>query len=146
MRRAARATVQFLGALVGASGVAFAAYASHGTADQALAVPAAGILLAHAPVLLALSIMADRAPRLIGLIALGMTVGLALFAGDLAARIWLGNRLFQGAAPLGGGMIILSWLLLAVEALVSGLVGGRSALWRGKQSNQQGPQRVSRIQ
>lgn len=129
MRRAIPAFIQFAAALVGASGVGFAAYASHGSADQALAIPAAGILLAHAPVLLALSIMADRAPRLIGLIALVVMIGIALFSGDLAARIWLGDRLFEGAAPLGGGMMILSWLLLALEAIVSGFSG------RGSRSN-----------
>ncbi|MEN3792861.1 DUF423 domain-containing protein [Fulvimarina sp. MAC3] len=117
------AFIQFLAALVGASGVGFAAYASHGTVDQGLAIPAAGILLAHAPVLLALSIMADRSLRLIGPIALLMTIGLACFSGDLASRIWLGDRLFQGAAPLGGGLIIVAWLLLALEAVLSGLFG-----------------------
>ncbi|MDY8108363.1 DUF423 domain-containing protein [Fulvimarina sp. 2208YS6-2-32] len=111
-----RSSIQFAASVIGASGVGFAAYASHGTADQALAAPAAAILLTHGPTLLALSIMVERSPRILAITALLMIVGVVLFAGDLAARIAWGERLFEGAAPAGGGLIILSWLLLAIEA------------------------------
>ncbi|EAU43319.1 hypothetical protein FP2506_10756 [Fulvimarina pelagi HTCC2506] len=148
MRGLVRASIQFLASLVGASGVAFAAYASHGTADQALAVPAAGILLAHAPVLLALSIMADRSPGPIGSIAFMMTIGLVLFSSDLAARIWLGDRLFEGAAPVGGGAIILAWLILAVEAIFSAATArqDRTMGERRSETKHQGKKRVARFQ
>lgn len=109
MRRVLGPLVQALGALIGGVGVAFAAYASHGTTDTSLAAPAAAILLAHGPALLAVSIIADRSPRLVGSIGCAMALGVLIFSGDLAARIWLGDRLFSGAAPLGGGLIILSW-------------------------------------
>ncbi|RFC62671.1 DUF423 domain-containing protein [Fulvimarina endophytica] len=114
-----QALVRFLAGLVGAGGVALAAYASHGTSDPSLALPAAGILLAHAPALLALSLRSGRGQTVSAIIALLMAAGVALFSGDLASRIWTGSRLFEGAAPLGGMAIIASWLMICGEALVS---------------------------
>jgi uncharacterized membrane protein YgdD (TMEM256/DUF423 family) len=40
-----------------------------------------------------------------------------LFAGDVAARAYLGSRLFPMAAPTGGMILIVSWLVVAVAAL-----------------------------
>ena len=48
-----------------------------------------------------------------------MILGIGLFAGDLAARVWLGGRLFPFAAPLGGGLTIASWALVAVVSIVA---------------------------
>jgi uncharacterized membrane protein YgdD (TMEM256/DUF423 family) len=50
-----------------------------------------------------------------------MVLGVALFAGDLAARVWLGGRLFPYAAPLGGGLTILSWIAAAAACLLAAL-------------------------
>jgi uncharacterized membrane protein YgdD (TMEM256/DUF423 family) len=58
--------------------------------------------------------------RPLALIALaGFVLGAALFAGDVAARAWLGHRLFPMAAPTGGMVLIAAWLLLALAAIFS---------------------------
>lgn len=103
-------------ALVGATGVGAAAYASHdGLANL---TTAAYFLLLHAPVLMAVALA--RAGR-IGSFAGGvLLLGLLLFAGDLAMRDLMGSRLFAMAAPLGGGGLILGWLLVAAVAIAGG--------------------------
>lgn len=100
--------------LIGAAGVGLAAAASH-AGGEALLRPASTICLAHAPALLALALAGDRI-RLAGLVAIGMTIGTLLFAGDLVARHFLGSGLFPMAAPTGGLALIGSWLTLAIGA------------------------------
>jgi uncharacterized membrane protein YgdD (TMEM256/DUF423 family) len=96
-----------LGALCGALGVALSAMAAHWE----------GSLLVHAPALMVL------AGRQFGLLqregAWVLVIGLALFCADIAARAFLGDRLFPMAAPAGGLLLIGGWLLVAVSALVS---------------------------
>lgn len=99
--------------LCGALGVAAAARASH-AGDDNLGI-AANFLLLHAPVLIGLSLVATRVAAAAGLVLL---VGLVLFAGDLASRSLLGGPLFPMAAPLGGGGLIVGWLLVAVAGVV----------------------------
>ena len=103
--------------LIGAAGVGLAAAASH-AGGEALLRPASTICLAHAPALVALSLAGGRI-RLASLVALGMSIGTLLFAGDLVAKHFLGAGLFPMAAPIGGMMLIVSWLLLAIGAVVS---------------------------
>ena len=104
--------------LCGALGVAAAARASH-AADDNLGI-AANFLLLHAPVLIGLSLMAvNRVAVAAGVVLL---IGLLLFAGDLAARSLLGGPLFAMAAPLGGGGLIVGWLMVAA----AGLAGRRT--------------------
>ena len=109
-----RLPVVFAG-LFGAFGTAGAAFAAHGGADAQLAAIAAAIAFVHAPALLALGLAGERlrAPLVPGI---GMCLGVALFSGDLAARIVTGGRLFANAAPTGGTILIVSWLALAVLA------------------------------
>jgi uncharacterized membrane protein YgdD (TMEM256/DUF423 family) len=45
-----------------------------------------------------------------------------LFSGDIAARVLMGGRLFPMAAPIGGSLLILGWLVV-----------GLSAVWRRHQ-------------
>jgi uncharacterized membrane protein YgdD (TMEM256/DUF423 family) len=47
-----------------------------------------------------------------------MLLGVALFAGDVALRAFEAGQLFAKAAPIGGSLTILSWLLVAVAAAV----------------------------
>jgi uncharacterized membrane protein YgdD (TMEM256/DUF423 family) len=99
-----------LGGLIGAAGIAAYADAAHGVhAHMGTIAP---ILLIHAPVFLALALLAkiSRAAYLGGLVLL---LGLMLFIGDLASRDIVGDRLFPGAAPVGGTLLILGWLLIA---------------------------------
>jgi uncharacterized membrane protein YgdD (TMEM256/DUF423 family) len=99
--------------LCGALGVAAAARASH-SGDDNLGI-AANFLLLHAPVLIGLSLLA--ANRIAVAAGAVLVLGLVLFAGDLAARTLLGGALFPMAAPIGGGGLILGWVLVAVAGV-----------------------------
>lgn len=103
------------GGLVGACGVAAAAASSHGEAVRNLGALST-IFLAHGPTLLALG-LAGRGRVMLGA-ALALALGTLLFGADLAVRQWLGHSFFPGAAPLGGGLMILAWLGLAISPLV----------------------------
>lgn len=102
------------GGIAGAVGVMAAAAASHGESRNLSAI--ATICLAHGPALLALGL--TRAGKLFWLSAILLAVGTTLFAADLGVREWLGHGLFPGAAPLGGGGMILGWLSLVLAAAV----------------------------
>lgn len=102
--------------LVGALGVAAAASASHATESRNIAA-IASICLAHGPALLAVGLAGKtRAWQVAGAI---LALGTLLFVGDLAIREWTGQGLFPGAAPLGGGGMIVGWLGLALVGLAS---------------------------
>jgi len=104
---------------MGAAGVALAALAAH-AADASRLLPASSMLLFHASAVLATVTLAGRGAvhARIGLIsATGFVVASLLFAGDLAMRHFTGERLFPFAAPIGGNLLIVSWLSLAVCAL-----------------------------
>lgn len=49
--------------------------------------------------------------------AAGLLAGSALFAGALVTTEMTGHSLFPMAAPTGGSLTILAWLVLAVAAL-----------------------------
>jgi uncharacterized membrane protein YgdD (TMEM256/DUF423 family) len=107
-----------LAALFGALGVISAAAGAHSAADPRIATMSQ-MLMIHAAAALALLGLGRNSPLpggFLGAAAL-MLAGVALFSGDLAARIWLGGRLFPFAAPIGGGATIISWLLAAGVAL-----------------------------
>ena len=107
-----------LAGLMGADGVILAALSAHGS-NAALLTPASSMLLFHASAVLGTLALAER-----GLIhakigfaaAAGFVAASLLFAGDLTMRQFSGDRLFPFAAPTGGTVLILSWLLLAVSA------------------------------
>lgn len=104
------------GGLCGAAGVALSAAAAH-TGGGNLGT-AASFLLMHAPAFLAIGLLGGgRILRFGGLVLL---FGLLLFACDLAVRHYAGIRLFPMAAPIGGGLMILGWLSVAVSVFVSG--------------------------
>jgi uncharacterized membrane protein YgdD (TMEM256/DUF423 family) len=107
--------------LMGAAGVGLAAASAHGTPGAGL--DSAGyLLLFHAAALLGGTALLHQAmlSRTVGLIALGgFVIGGALFAGDVAARAFIGARLFPMAAPAGGMILIASWLVVALAALTA---------------------------
>jgi uncharacterized membrane protein YgdD (TMEM256/DUF423 family) len=47
-----------------------------------------------------------------------MILGTLLFSGDVALRAVTGERLFANAAPIGGTILILAWLMLAILAVL----------------------------
>lgn len=109
--------------LMGATGVAFAALASHRYAGTSLSV-AATMLSLHAPAVITVAIgrkgafLADLPARVA---AWGLVVGTALFSGDLAVRTFAGTAPFPMAAPVGGMVMIAAWLGVAL----AGAMGGR---------------------
>jgi uncharacterized membrane protein YgdD (TMEM256/DUF423 family) len=102
-----------LGGLFGAAGIAAYAAAAHSAEGHVATI--APILFIHAPAFLALSILAkiSRAASFGGLV---LILGLVLFIGDLLSRDYAGDRLFAFAAPLGGSLLILGWLVVAATA------------------------------
>lgn len=110
-----------LAGLMGAAGVMLAAAGAHGKPGSGL--DSAGyLLLLHAATIIA-GVAAARAgllTRPAGTLALwGFVIGASLFAADVAARAYLGHRLFPFAAPAGGTIQIVSWLVLAAAALLA---------------------------
>ncbi|QAU44746.1 DUF423 domain-containing protein [Bradyrhizobium guangzhouense] len=109
-----------LAGLMGAAGVALAAAAAHG-ADASRLASASALLLFHATAILAVIALLTRGLLHggIGLIAaFGFVTGAALFAGDLTLRQFAGHALFPMAAPSGGTLMILSWLVVTLAAVV----------------------------
>ena len=113
-----------LAASMGAAGVALAAAGQHADGGE-LTTTASTFLVLHAAALLGASAHARQRSRPRALLSCGfaLAIGTILFAGDLAARAFAGARLFPFAAPLGGSLMILSWLALAIVFAVS---AGRS--------------------
>jgi uncharacterized membrane protein YgdD (TMEM256/DUF423 family) len=105
-----------LAAVMGADGVILAAASAH-QPDAARLASASSMLLFHAPAVLGAVALSERGllHAWIGLTAAwGFVIATALFAGDLTLRQYAGHSLFPFAAPAGGALLIISWLLLAV--------------------------------
>ena len=108
--------------LMGAAGVILAAVAAH-KAGGAILLSASSMLLFHAPAALLAILLADRQivhPHLGFAAGCGFVVGAALFAADLTVLQFFGHSLFPMAAPSGGTLMILSWLVLAAAAVRPG--------------------------
>jgi uncharacterized membrane protein YgdD (TMEM256/DUF423 family) len=114
-------TLIILACLMGAGGVVLAAGAAHGAPGAGLD-SAAYLLLFHA-----LAIFGAASLTLQGLLwrplalaaMAGFVLGAVLFAGDASMRAFAGHRLFPMAAPTGGTLLILGWLVLAAAAIVT---------------------------
>jgi len=106
-----------LAGLSGALGVICLALSAHANASPLLQT-AAQMLLFHAPAILGLGLLAQiRRVILLPFAILLLTAGLFLFCGDLLMRAFADFRLFPMAAPIGGMLVIGSWLVLAIGAL-----------------------------
>ena len=108
-----------LAGVMGADGVILAAASAH-QADAARLAAASSMLLFHASAILGAVALAGRGliHTRLGLAAgFGFVVASALFAGDLTLRQYAGHGLFAFAAPTGGTLLIVSWLLLALSAV-----------------------------
>lgn len=102
--------------LTGAIGIISLALAAH-AGDSTTLGTAARMLMFHAPVFLAIGILAQsRKVLLLPFTALCLTCGLVLFCGDLFSRTFLESRLFPMAAPIGGMLLIVGWIALALGA------------------------------
>jgi uncharacterized membrane protein YgdD (TMEM256/DUF423 family) len=107
-----------LAGVMGADGVILAAASAH-QPDATRLASASSMLLFHATAVLAVVALTERGvihARIGVAAAFGFVIAAALFAGDLTLRQYAGHSLFQMAAPTGGTLLIVSWLLLAVAA------------------------------
>jgi uncharacterized membrane protein YgdD (TMEM256/DUF423 family) len=108
-----------LAGLMGAGGVILAAVAAHIAPGSGLD-SAAYMLSFHAvAVLAAVALLQQgRLWRPLAIIALaGFVLGGVLFSGDIALHALAGHRMFPMAAPTGGTIMIVAWLVLAVAAI-----------------------------
>ncbi|HEY0504230.1 MAG TPA: DUF423 domain-containing protein [Lysobacter sp.] len=102
------------GALLAAAAVAGSAYAAHAVQglDQQRLHSAALFAFGHG---IALTALAPRRPRALRTLALFvLLLGTVLFSGSLAAAVFAGMP--TRFAPIGGGLMIMAWLLYAVDA------------------------------
>ncbi|HEX9587922.1 MAG TPA: DUF423 domain-containing protein [Bradyrhizobium sp.] len=107
-----------LAGIMGADGVVLAAASAH-QADASRLASASSMLLFHATAVLAVVALAERGVihlRIGIAAAFGFVIAAALFAGDLTLRQYAGHSLFSMAAPTGGTLLIVSWLVLALAA------------------------------
>jgi uncharacterized membrane protein YgdD (TMEM256/DUF423 family) len=107
-----------LAAVMGADGIILAAASAH-QPDATRLASASSMLLFHALAVLAVVALAERGlvHFRIGIVAaFGFVVAAVLFAGDLTLRQYAGHSLFPMAAPTGGTLLIVSWVVLAVSA------------------------------
>ena len=107
-----------LAAVMGADGVMLAAASAH-QPDATRLASASSMLLFHGSAVLAAVALAERGVihvRVGIAAAFGFVIAAALFAGDLTLRQYAGHSLFPMAAPTGGTLLIVSWLVLALAA------------------------------
>jgi uncharacterized membrane protein YgdD (TMEM256/DUF423 family) len=109
-----------LAGLCGAVGFGLAAAGTH-TGQAELGI-AANFLLFHAAALIGIALL--RGNRIATAAGWVLVAGLVLFAGDLIVLSTRGASPFPLAAPIGGSLLILGWLLLALSAFVGGRSGG----------------------
>jgi len=100
--------------LSGAAGVGLAAAGTH-TGQPDLGV-AANFLLFHAPALIGIALLSGN--RIATAAGWVLVAGLVLFAGDLVMLTERGASPFPLAAPIGGSLMILGWLLVAPSPFV----------------------------
>jgi uncharacterized membrane protein YgdD (TMEM256/DUF423 family) len=108
-----------LAALMGAAGVALWAMAAHRAGGESL-VTSAQFLLIHACAVLGLTACRKQAlvhDRIASIASAVLILGTLLFSGDIVARVLVGDRLFPIAAPVGGSLLILGWLMVGVSAV-----------------------------
>jgi uncharacterized membrane protein YgdD (TMEM256/DUF423 family) len=108
-----------LAAVMGADGVILAAASAH-QPDASRLASASSMLLFHAATVLATVALIERGIihlKVGATAAFGFVIAAALFAGDLTLRQYAGHGLFPMAAPIGGTLLIVSWLALAAAAV-----------------------------
>jgi uncharacterized membrane protein YgdD (TMEM256/DUF423 family) len=108
--------------LAGAAGVGLAAAVAHNVDSPALGT-AATMLTLHAAAAVGIFAVALRSarPKLWQGAALLMLLAASLFSGEIAFHTFTDNASFQMLAPVGGSLMIVSWLLVAIAGVVSWL-------------------------
>lgn len=105
--------------LLGASGVALGAVAAHALSDPQAAVAverASTYQLLHT---IAILVLLAHEGHLMALARVLMLAGIVGFSGAIYAKYLLGLTALGAVAPIGGSLLILSWLIVAVSRLKS---------------------------
>lgn len=108
-----------IASLLMAAGIGMAAVSAHAGAGHEIGV-AATVMLANAPMLAAgaVAVTVRQMRPLIGLAGLALAlVGTLLFSADMVHRGFGHGALFDNAAPVGGSLDILAWIIVAVAAI-----------------------------
>jgi uncharacterized membrane protein YgdD (TMEM256/DUF423 family) len=112
--------------LLGATGVAAGAFASHGLTNLVNEVKlieyfelAALYQLLHSVALLAVALAASYRPLHLGAVIAGLlfSAGVVLFSGSLYLRVLTGVADWGSLTPLGGTAFILGWLVIAFSGI-----------------------------
>lgn len=108
--------------LAGAAGVGLAAAAAHKVDSPALGT-AATMLTLHAAAALGIFAVSLRAAwtKLWRTVALLMLLAASLFTGEIAYHTFSNDASFQMLAPVGGSLMIISWMLVACLAIAEAL-------------------------
>ncbi|WP_238596846.1 DUF423 domain-containing protein [Psychromonas sp. psych-6C06] len=113
-----------IAALLGATGVALGAYASHGLARWANVQQVEYFQLAvtyqllHAITLLAVSISAIFIHnRLLLISQIAFVLGIVFFSGSLYLYVFTGTKMLGMITPLGGLLLIFAWLIFAASII-----------------------------
>jgi len=107
------------GAGLGALAVAAGAFGAHGLRGRLDATAmawfetAAHYHLVHATLLVAVGALAARGPR-VRAAAIALVLGVVVFCGTLYAMALGAPRWFGALTPVGGGALIVGWVLLAL--------------------------------
>lgn len=106
-----------LGALVGLTGVGMAALAAHGLDPAAAGQVRSGVEMQvwHALALRACGLWAPHGGKLVHGAGAALASGTLLFCGSVYA-LGLGVTRSAPAAPIGGTLLMLGWLLLGLSA------------------------------
>jgi len=113
-----------IAALLGATGVALGAYASHGLTRWATTQQVEYFQLAvtyqllHAITLVGVSIAAVFIhSRLIRISQLAFVLGISFFSGSLYLYVFTGTKVLGMITPIGGLLLIIAWLLFAASLI-----------------------------
>ena len=116
-----------LGALNGLIAVAAGAYGWHGLGGddgaREMFEIAARYQMTHGLALLAVAWLAERrgaTAAAIVVAGVSFALGIVLFSGSIYAFVLMGALPVEGAAPVGGGMLMLGWAAIIWAALTRG--------------------------
>jgi uncharacterized membrane protein YgdD (TMEM256/DUF423 family) len=113
-----------LAALLGATGVALGAYASHGLASWATPTQveyfqlAVNYQLLHAITLLAVSIVGlFITNRWLTISQISFVLGITFFSGSLYLYVFTGTKMLGMITPIGGLLLMIAWLMFAISII-----------------------------